>query len=460
MSIRDKLNRSLGLENDAPTVEINVDVDEAGVPLDGVDLEGNPTPEVDEAEMLEAASEIEDDSDEIDELEEAQATLESLSTLMREDYQNGGMSPESARFAAIAVESISLKYGITAQEVGISLESFGSDRNAGTIVSMEGVRDFISNIVRTIIEKVKELMKKVADFYQRNLSGAAGLKRRAEALKKKARNVTGTKMKETKLEDKALFARLNIQGNAPTVGAITKVIKGLTGTFKDSKRSQDDIDKMAQDVLAPAAYATADSLEAASAGILKNMLNDPIIANINTGSSATNFEIGGSSSVKFNGDHGLPGNKAIGVGYADAGGATALQMLGRLQGGVFTDNSKYKAANSKPLPALSVTDCENLCDVVIDNMSAYITNAQRKTSGQVNGVKGLEAAGKKIIADLDTESEEDAAKQQRASKALNSILHTVRVAATGESQVVGYNMTLCKASLSYAARSLNNFVKA
>lgn len=460
MSIRAKLNRSLGLEDDAPTVEINVDVDEAGVPLDGVDLEGNPTPEVDEAEMLEAAAEIEDGSDEIDELEEAQATLESLSTLMREDYQNGGMSPQSARFAAIAVESISLKYGITAQEVGISLESVSNDRNAGTIVSMEGVRDFISNIVRSIIEKVKELMKKIADFYQRNLSGAAGLKRRAEALKKKARNTTGTKMKETKLEDKGLFARLNVQGNAPTVSEITGVIKGLTGAYKQGKVDSEEVEKEVQKILTGAAYESDDSLESVMKVLLGSLTSGKgPFGSVGGSKSATNFEIGGSSSATFAGEYGLPGNKAVGIGYAADSNSTSLQKVGRLQAGVFTDNSKYKAANSKPLPALSLTDCENICDAVIDNMAAYITNAQKKNTG-VNFIKTMESSGKKIIDDLDRESTEDAAKQQRATKLLNSCLHTYRVTIGGESQLLTYNMTLCKASLSYAARSINNFEKA
>lgn len=459
MSIRAKLNRSLGLEDDAPTVEINVDVDEAGVPLDGVDLEGNPTPEVDEAEMLEAAAEIEDDSDEIDELEEAQATLESLSTLMREDYQNGGMSPQSARFAAIAIESISLKYGITAQEVGISLESFSNDRNAGTIVSMEGVRDFISNIVRSIIEKVKELMKKIADFYQRNLSGAAGLKRRAEALKKKARNTTGTKMKETKLDDKGLFARLNVQGNAPSVSDIVGTIKGLTGTYKEGKVSTDDVDKMIESMTKSSSYETDAALEAEAKAGLNTLSGGPAVLKV-SGHSATNFEMGGSSTgVKFNGVHGLPGNKAIGSGYVDAGNSSALQLVNRYQSGVFTDNAKYKATNAKPLTALSISDCENICDAVIDNMNAYIANAQKKNTG-VNLISALEKAGKKIINDLDKETAEDVAKQQRASKALNMGLHVIRVGTTGTSQILTYNMTLCKASLSYAARSINNFEKA
>lgn len=456
MSIRDKLNRSLGLENDAPTVEINVDVDEAGVPLDGVDLDGTPTPEVDEAEMLEAANEIEAEDDEIEELEEAQATLESLHTLMREDYQNGGMSPESARFAAIAVESISLKYGITAQEAGISLESYAEDRNSATIVSMEGVKDFISNIVRTIVEKIKELMKKIADFYHRNLSGAAGLKRRAEALKKKARNTTGTKMKENKLDDKGLFSRLNIGGDAPDAGKIITAIKSL-GLATKAEFKEEDLESTIKGVLVPSNWASETAMESA-AGDIKKDLSNKFPAPSAGGSLSSSFEIGGTSTngTAFNGNGGFPGNKAIGWGVSGTTAANTIVLISRIQAGVFTDNPKLKADKSIASPALSLSKCEDICDAVIDNMSIVITNAQKKKDG-LKVIKVIEKAGNDIIRDIDDDA---AAEQRYAAKLLNTTTHVYRVIQSGQAQIAGYNMTLCKAALSYAARSINNFEKA
>lgn len=455
MSIRDKLNRSLGLENDAPTVEINVDVDEAGVPLDGVDLDGNPTPEVDEAEMLEAAAEIEADDDDIEELEEAQATLESLQVLMIEDYQKGGMSPESARFAAIAVESISLKYGISAQEVGISLESFSQDRNSASIVSMEGVKDFISNIVRTIVEKIKELMKKIADFYQRNLSGAAGLKRRAEALKKKARNTTGTKMKVNKLDDKGLFARLNIAGDAPNASKVVAAIKSL-GISVKAEFKEEDLESTVKSVLTPSNYASEAAMDTAANEIKKDMGKFP---NPSAGGSlSSSFEIGGTStnSTAFTGSGGFPGNKAIGWGVSGNAAPNDITLISRIQAGVFTDNPKLKSDKSIASPALTLSECENICDAVIDNMAIVINNAQKKKDG-LKVIKVIEKAGNDIIRDID----EDATAEQRwAAKLLNTTTHVYRVIQSGQAQIAGYNMTLCKAGLSYAARSINNFEKA
>lgn len=51
MSVSRKLNLSLGLEDDAPNVQVNIDTDEGGMPLDNITEDGEPTPEADEVEL-------------------------------------------------------------------------------------------------------------------------------------------------------------------------------------------------------------------------------------------------------------------------------------------------------------------------------------------------------------------------------------------------------------------------
>ena len=151
-----KLFQALGMEDDAPNVQVNIDTDEGGMPLDDVTAEGEPTPEADAAEMEADAAEIEADDEQIEELEEAQETLESYLIARESAKKNGGLTDDAAQIMAIGLESIMGKYGYDAQEVGMaSLESWGDNRSNKTTVSMEGIRDTLRTIWKLSLKRSK-----------------------------------------------------------------------------------------------------------------------------------------------------------------------------------------------------------------------------------------------------------------------------------------------------------------
>lgn len=160
---------SLGLEDDAPQVEINfnVDTDENGAPLSPVDQDGDESVEAAESEAIEAEAEANKAETEQEELEEAQEALESLKLVLDKAALTGGLSPIAMEMFKIAMTSITGSKALVEQVtmesalaspvqrqleaaklVEVSLESLET-------VSMEGIKDWWNKLVDGILSLFK-----------------------------------------------------------------------------------------------------------------------------------------------------------------------------------------------------------------------------------------------------------------------------------------------------------------
>lgn len=215
-----KLGFSLGLEDDAPAADItiNVETDEEGTPLAGTTIDGENTVETDQVETAEAEAEVTETNDQVEELEEAQETLENYYVALEHYNRNGGMSREAAGMMAIGVAGVTRKFGIGLEDLNISVESFGDNRQRATTVSMEGIKDMLAEIWRKIKELLFKMWKSLKNFYMKLFSGAVRLKKRAEAIKKKAQQETRG-ISEKKIEV-GLLKQLHISGKAPSASNI------------------------------------------------------------------------------------------------------------------------------------------------------------------------------------------------------------------------------------------------
>lgn len=207
-----KLGFSLGLEDDAPAADItiNVETDEEGTPLAGTTLDGENTVEQDQVETAEAESEVTESNDQVEELEEAQETLENYYVALEHYNRNGGMNREAAAMMSIGVEGVVRRFGITPKDLNISVESFGDNRQRATTISMEGVKDMLATIWTKIKEVMDKMWKALKNFYMKLFSGAVRLKKRAEAIAKKASN-HGKVMGEKRIEI-SLLKQLHFSG--------------------------------------------------------------------------------------------------------------------------------------------------------------------------------------------------------------------------------------------------------
>ena len=439
MSISHKLNLALSMEDDAPNVQVNIDTDEGGMPLDDVvatdDGAFEPTPEADAAEITERAEEIEEDNDDIEDMEVATESLIATYEAMALAQRNGGLTREAATFAAISVESVMSKYNVGHEDVGISLESFDDNKSRATTVSMEGIGQALKDLWEAIVKKFKEMVKKIVDFYQKTIAAAPRIKRRAEGVRKKADKTTGSP-EETQVKV-GLFPQLNIQGHVPKAGELIAGIQGGRGIYSKNTSKVDmkkELEKM-----------------------FKPNFNDANVWN----SIAEVF-----NSLKVSKVDKLPGNNAFYSEYnvvSSAGNAsddsnTMSSAVQNFKYGIFEDKSGVKNSKEnreKEFPVLKKDEVIKICDEIILSMNDIISFKTQATSGFDTGAF-IEKEGSKLIDKIANQgSGENKGKHEgTARRYLTAIASVARKLQAGEASVVRHNYQVSKAALAYCARSL------
>ena len=207
------LGRFASLESDVPaaggfsdSLEVGQVVDEDGAQLDGENLvEGDLIAASEDAEV------IDEGSAETDELIETTEALESYLAAARRASKQGGWTTQEATAYHVGIDIAMKKLGADGSAIVPSLESFGSSRER--INATASVENRLTEALRKIWEAIKRAVNKVYVFvkkwYLKILDGASRLKKRAEAIRKKAENTTGSK-KENKI-------RTGVLGQLPPV---------------------------------------------------------------------------------------------------------------------------------------------------------------------------------------------------------------------------------------------------
>ena len=445
MSISHKLNLALSMEDDAPNVQVNIDTDEGGMPLDDVvatdDGDFEPTPEADAAEITERAEEIAEDNDDIEDMEVATESLIATYEAMARAQRNGGLTREAATFAAISVESVMGKYNVGYEDVGISLESFDDNKARATTVSMEGIGQALKDLWEAIVKKFKEMVKKIVDFYQKTIAAAPRIKRRAQGIRKKAENTTGSAEEST--VKTGLFGQLNIQGRVPSASDIVQGIVKSRGSFEKN--------------------VSKSSLKTK----LKNLFN---VDNFdgNTVWNEIEKELGNiNNGIPVKIDK-LPGNNAI---YVEAKASTnvkdgdgskiAMEMITGFKFGIFEDKAGVKNDKDnreKEFPVLKKDEVITICDNIIITMDE-IVQFKTQAVAAFNNANFIEKEGNKLVDKIAKQGEGDSKgiKEGEARRYLNALASLTRKIETGEASIVRYNYTLSKAALSWCMRSLSQY---
>lgn len=452
MSISHKLNLALSMEDDAPNVQVNIDTDEGGMPLDDVvatdDGDFEPTPEADAAEITERAEEIDEENGDIEDMEVATESLIATYEAMALAQRNGGLTREAATFAAISVESVMSKYNVTHEDLGISLESFDENKSRATTISMESIASALKDLWDAIVRKFKEMVKKIVDFYQKTIAAAPRIKRRAEGLKKKAQKTTGSP-KESKIKT-GLFGQLNVQGAVPTAKQIEQSLDNVRIAYVDNI-GKETFTKSLEDLFKVESYSN-DTVRTT----VFNVLGKTKLQGATTPPAGFKFKSG-----SYIGS--LIGNRAIFRGFSDRQGASGnaeqtISAVANFQYGVFEDKAGVKNdkdARDKEFPVLSTSDVETICSKVIMNMDEIIRyKTQAVSSANYGNI--VEKEGKKLVEKMGKD-ENGKASEAEAGRYLSALGSIHRKAQSGNAAIVRYNYTASKAALAYCARSLSQY---
>ena len=249
------LGRFASLESDVPaaggfsdSLEVGQVVDEDGAQLDGENLvEGDLIAASDDAEV------IDEGSAETDELIETTEALESYLAAARRASKQGGWTTQEATAYHVGIDITMKKLGADGSAIVPSLESFGSSRER--INATASVENRLTEALRKIWEAIKRAVNKVYVFvkkwYLKILDGASRLKKRAEAIRKKAENTQGS-AKENKVRSGVLSKLhdsskgITIKEVQGSIEAFAEIVEGIgsvknTSGYKDSLVTQVDV---------------------------------------------------------------------------------------------------------------------------------------------------------------------------------------------------------------------------
>lgn len=171
---------------------------ESGDVTINVNLSEDPLNE-EEKGIDEAAEEATLDTEAVEELDETQVALEGFADEVQYNYDNGGMSPSTARMLARGLEFHYSRLNI--DKAAPSLESFASvhSRREQTRVSLEDIKETAKNVWQALKNAILKAIKSMMDFFAKIAGGFKQLKERATKVKEAASNLNSDKEGDIKL---------------------------------------------------------------------------------------------------------------------------------------------------------------------------------------------------------------------------------------------------------------------
>ncbi len=477
------LGRFASLESDVPaaggfsdSLEVGQVVDEDGAQLDGENLvEGDLIAASDDAEV------IDEGSAETDELIETTEALESYLAAARHASKQGGWTTQEATAYHVGIDIAMKKLGADGSAIVPSLESFGSSRER--INATASVENRLTEALRKIWEAIKRAVNKVYVFvkkwYLKILDGASRLKKRAEAIRKKAENTTGSK-KENKIRT-GVLSQLYVENKAAassekikeTLDLFSTIVADLTngkitGAYGDScgaiidliqdiadGKKKDEGTGNTQVIVLDEVGKAMDKVAFTSSGIAGPW--EDTTANRAFAGRPDSTEVLGKTQGTLPGGKviaaiGKFSSKAASSKHEDA--AKALKYAFKISV-VSADPKKVEIDESKEIDTLDTGAVISICDGVI--------SFAEKVIDYKKGFEQYERKTKELLSKADKikakENKDDDAKDAAAvARSLaTGVGAAMRNMGTSITNVINYGMNLSRAGLVYANSSLNQY---
>ena len=460
------LGRFSSLESDVPAAGGVADALEVGqvVDEDGAQLDGENLAENDLIEASEEAEVVEEGAEESELLAETAESLESFLSAAQAAKKQGGWTSQEAAAYELGINVVMSRLGGDARDVMPSLESFGSSRER--INATASVENRITDTLKKIWEAIKRAVNKVVAFvrkwYLKIADGATRLKKRAEAIRKKAENTTGS-AKEKKI--RTALSGLHVNKNMPNASELkshldkmTEVVKSCT-SGKLSKNFSQNCDDVVQ-----AIEAQVEAKSGSTAGLSSLLeVNTPIASHFSDDSTVLAKFPGAADGSTGKSIGELPGGKKLALvipkstqdGTAkDINNAARVVMKVALvdasQQKVEIDSSK-EVAILEPSQVASLADAViDLCDSVIDYRKEF-ENYERKTKDTLSKIDKI--SGKATKGD----SAEENASLEIVRAVANYAGASIRNYGSSTTTVINYGLNLARNVLVYSNSSLNQY---
>ncbi len=444
-------------------------------------------PESDIADMAPDVAEMEEASSTAEALTDSSAELEEVAEALSASAAAGGISTEAAVYARLAIRGIVGRHSMALADAMVpSMESFGgSSSRARATASMEGaITEALKSFWNAIVAKMKKLFAYVKNWVMKVFGAAPKLKARAEAISKKASNITGAA--EEKTMDLSLVHQLQIGGKAPDPTAAVGVAKELgkvtsgalgsktsgqyEGVFTAFEEMLDEVDKMtpADTITTVAAYYQANAATTSKKVVDKlNEVLDAASTGLTLATDADPTRWGQGVTVTSNKAKPLFGDKMIartdsGLRHGVVGGATdtSYTLARRTRDThlriVDTLAKPKDVDNSGSFKTLSSSDIKNLCNEVEDMCDSVITykkswEAREKYFGK------MDTSAKKAIANAEKDKDEKGIKPRLVKDVALGMSTAMRAGVTYETSLMTYTLAVGRSLLTWCERSLAQY---
>ena len=192
-SLAQSLARTLNTRTSLESVDVDVNIgQDAIVDEDGAvtsplaPLTDEPIAEAQQTELAEEEGDIIETEGEAEDTDSDIETLESIQIALESSLGKGGLDTVSYEMFGLTMDHIYRRYGIEAQAVLPSMESFADDAHATTVVSMEKVKDTLKSVKEGAVQLIKKLWFHLKSFIANLFKFNFTMLKRAQALNKAA----------------------------------------------------------------------------------------------------------------------------------------------------------------------------------------------------------------------------------------------------------------------------------
>lgn len=424
-------------------------------------------------EVNEVAAEIDQTHEAVAEAQESSDQLEEVAAALESMIEAGrGLSADAARFAHQSVSFATRKFGIATPMPAMESFSTGASGQFGqTKASLEGIKETIQKIWTWIKAQFAKLRGHMKDFWLKTFDGAIRLKKRAEAMMKKAEAVSGS-AKETQVTVSAdLVGKLHVGGKLGDIAAELAKFKTVTDALLG--KVTEEMVKGAEECSTAIKGISFDSVDKLNDGIGKYLAGRTAvstaaksIANIdasgegphkhhkanNVAVTRTDELIGGSAIYFFSNDNYKLGQNA------DEVILEALKSDAISSGKVLGVAEKAPETKETKVTTLSGGAVSKICEEVM-GIAGSVESFRRNYASQEKAKDAFTAAGKHVESEAAKAEKLDASGQKLASAFVRAINSVPTMIDQPAQKLAQHTVSTLNAVLNFAQLHLNQYGK-
>ncbi len=444
-------------------------------------------------EATEETAEVEAEDIGAEQAMDSTEVLEEVEDAVVAAEANGGLDRQSAVFAHLAMKAAMGKadydHFVRSSKIA-SVESYSggfTSRQCYTTITKEGIGTALRGFWEAIVRQIQKMWAAVKNWYLKVLDAAPRMKARAEALAKKASDITGSASEKS--FDMGGLNQLHLKGKAPTPSEATSTMKDLSGwadSFLGNETSgqYEKVFDVYDELLTAVSDLPDASLNASSVGdyygSVKNGSGsaatvvskfEDLCKNAQKYVGANSTNVDGGSNKRFGNDvNGLAskeifGGKQIAVlepKMAIAGNSSMTMVRYARNVGLRFIDAKDKGRDidsSGNFKTLSGSEIRQLMDELADICDHIVTykKAWEQRDKQFNK---MDSAAKKAISNAEKDKDAKTIKVRLVKDVALGLSAAYQLGIRFENQFIQYLLAVGRASITWVERSLSQYKNA